>query len=83
MTFAWAQALRIAEVQAAIENQEKMQARPGRELITALRLALPAPLIALNKLAAIELEITRLRGLRTNCAAAGNQAQLDAVARPT
>lgn len=81
-TLAALRAVRIAEVQTAIEAQEKAQDRPQRELLAAFRLALPAPVTALNRMTAIDNEITRLRGLRQAVAAASKRNQLDAVPRP-
>jgi len=81
-TLAALKALRIAEIQTAIEAQEKAQDRPQRELMTAFRLSLPAPAVALNRMTAIDSEIARLRALRTACATASTKAQLDAVQRP-
>ena len=74
--------VRVAEVQAAIEAQEKSQDRPQRELMSAFRLSLPAPAVALNRMLAIDNEITRLRALRAACTGASTKAQLDAVPRP-
>lgn len=82
-TLAALKAARIASLQAAIEAQERMQGRPQRELISAFRLAIPAPLVAVNKLAAIDAEISRLRTIRAALSAATTKAQLDAVPQPT
>lgn len=74
--------LRVAEVQSAIEAQEKSQDRPQRELMSAFRLSLPAPAVALTRMLTIDNEISRLRALRTACASASTKAQLDEVPRP-
>ena len=81
-TLAALKAPRIAEVQLAIEAQERAQDRPQRELMAAFRLSLPAPAFAANKMAAIDVEIARLRALRGAIVSAQNRAQLDAVPRP-
>jgi hypothetical protein len=73
---------RISAIQSAIDAQERMQDRPLRELMTAFRLSLPVPIFAANKMASIDAEILRLRGLRTAILAATTTVQLDAIPRP-
>ena len=73
---------RIAQVQVAIDAAEAEQARPMREVVSALLGGAAAPSFAAAKLTALDAEIVGLRAVRAAMAAAMTLAELEAVEWP-
>lgn len=76
-------AQRIAPVQAAIDAQEALQARPLREISVALASGQALPPVAVARVAQIDTDIQALRVVRTALATAATEAALAAITWPT